>query len=289
MEARTRAAGLPAMLTLISRLSCRRAGTRFNARGIDDDGNVANFVETETVVWNPGYGESARPVTFSYCQIRGSVPLFWEQQTGILPNQQKIQITRSPEATQPAFDKHMDGLVLKYWAVHIVNLLSERKSGEAELSARYRKHIRHSPLLADSKHSGHGRNAAALLRSTEYDFHAETKGSAGYEAASQIRHIVEESADGFGYFLAEGRSKREDEQEDNLLSILQQKGAFRTNCLDCLDRTNLVQGIFSKAAIESFLDHRAEIVGHDFWMRHSTLWADNGDVGLHYSIWSTNN
>jgi synaptojanin len=32
-------------VSLISRLSWKRAGTRFNARGIDDDGNVANFVE----------------------------------------------------------------------------------------------------------------------------------------------------------------------------------------------------------------------------------------------------
>jgi hypothetical protein len=33
--------GLPSTLTLISRLSSRRAGTRFNSRGIDDDGNVS--------------------------------------------------------------------------------------------------------------------------------------------------------------------------------------------------------------------------------------------------------
>jgi SacI homology domain len=38
---RTMTSGLPSALTLISRLSCRRAGTRFNSRGIDDDGNVS--------------------------------------------------------------------------------------------------------------------------------------------------------------------------------------------------------------------------------------------------------
>jgi len=32
---------------LFSRRSIMKAGTRYNARGIDDDGNVANFVETE--------------------------------------------------------------------------------------------------------------------------------------------------------------------------------------------------------------------------------------------------
>jgi hypothetical protein len=280
MDARHRGSSrVTAMLTLISRLSCRRAGTRFNSRGIDDDGNVANFVETETIVWNPGSGSSARPMGFSYCQVRGSIPIFWEQQTGLLPNQQKITLTRSQEATQPAFDKHMDGLVLKYGAAHIINLLSETKTGEVELSNRYRKHIHHSALLADGQNN-YSKESPALLRCTEYDFHAETKGPTGYEAASQIRHKVEESVDAFGYFLVEGSwgLKCDNDHEDNMAVLLQQEGVFRTNCLDCLDRTNLVQGILSKTAIESFLIHRAEVVGTDFWMRHSTLWADNGDV-----------
>jgi hypothetical protein len=39
--------GAPAVasLSLISRLGWKRAGTRFNTRGVDDDGNTANFVE----------------------------------------------------------------------------------------------------------------------------------------------------------------------------------------------------------------------------------------------------
>jgi len=39
--------GSPALVTLslISRLGRKRAGTRFNTRGVDDDGNTANFVE----------------------------------------------------------------------------------------------------------------------------------------------------------------------------------------------------------------------------------------------------
>lgn len=37
---------------LISRLSCERAGTRFNVRGTNDDGHVANFCETEQVRLN---------------------------------------------------------------------------------------------------------------------------------------------------------------------------------------------------------------------------------------------
>lgn len=43
------AAHKQAKACLISRLSCERAGTRFHVRGTNDDGHVANFVETEQV------------------------------------------------------------------------------------------------------------------------------------------------------------------------------------------------------------------------------------------------
>ena len=45
----TNGAPTVATLSLISRLGAKRAGTRFNTRGVDDDGNTANFVE----VWSP--------------------------------------------------------------------------------------------------------------------------------------------------------------------------------------------------------------------------------------------
>ncbi|KAG0638498.1 hypothetical protein HOY80DRAFT_1047482 [Tuber brumale] len=284
-SAEPRSAGLATTLTIISRLSCRRAGTRFNSRGMDDDGHVANFVETETVIWDPCPESQDASIGFSYCQIRGSIPIFWEQQAGLLPNQQKIQITRSLEATQPAFDKHLESISLKYGAIHVVNLLSKTKTGEAELSSRLKHHIECSPLTTSG--SGEKRNALGnppLLEATEYDFHEKTKGPSGYEAASMISRIVEPSADSFGYFLMESSSRRSNRgangrgQKETEFVMLRQEGVFRTNCLDCLDRTNLVQGILSKMAIESFLKQTGKNFGHEFWIRHSTLWADNGDA-----------
>jgi hypothetical protein len=47
------------------------AGTRYLARGLDDDGNVANFVETELLLTH-------RDIVYSFVQIRGSVPLYWQ-------------------------------------------------------------------------------------------------------------------------------------------------------------------------------------------------------------------
>jgi hypothetical protein len=35
---------------MISRIGWKRSGTRFNTRGSDVEGNVANFVETEQIV-----------------------------------------------------------------------------------------------------------------------------------------------------------------------------------------------------------------------------------------------
>lgn len=43
---------------LISRISCERAGARFHTRGVNDDGHVSNFVETEQVSAQDGPGPS---------------------------------------------------------------------------------------------------------------------------------------------------------------------------------------------------------------------------------------
>lgn len=59
-------------LALVSRRSRYRAGTRYKRRGVDQDGNVANYVETEQVL-------SLRHHQLSFTQVRGSVPVFWSQ------------------------------------------------------------------------------------------------------------------------------------------------------------------------------------------------------------------
>lgn len=277
---KTPGSGLPSTMTLISRLSCRRAGTRFNSRGIDDEGNVANYVETETIYYAPN------GTCFSYTQIRGSVPLFWEQQAGLLPGQQKITITRSPEATQPAFDKHFENLEISYGAIHVVNLLSNEKPNEIELSNRYRYHVRHSPLNEGAEKGSRENRIEEeheLIKLTEYDFHAETRGPGGYEQASLIAQWLHNSADGFGYFLSEDVDERvringQDQLVKRPVAVLHQEGVFRTNCLDCLDRTNLVQTIISRMAIDLFLSHKRLSAPADFWARHSSMWADNGDA-----------
>ncbi len=68
--------------TLISRKEVMRLGTRFFSRGIDSNGNVSNYVETEQIlIFNNEISNSNNPTTkiFSYLQIRGSIPILWTQ------------------------------------------------------------------------------------------------------------------------------------------------------------------------------------------------------------------
>mmetsp|Transcript_23530 Transcript_23530/g.36220 ORF Transcript_23530/g.36220 Transcript_23530/m.36220 type:complete len:116 (+) Transcript_23530:839-1186(+) len=84
-------------IMLISRRRSAKAGARFISRGIDDNANVANFVESEAIV-------STDTHLYSYVQIRGSIPLFWEQkQKGMVP---KISIKRNNDLTSHVFQQH---------------------------------------------------------------------------------------------------------------------------------------------------------------------------------------
>ncbi|RWS30861.1 synaptojanin-1-like protein, partial [Leptotrombidium deliense] len=116
---------------LISRLSSERAGTRFNVRGVNDDGHAANFVETEQAVYLD------TKVT-SYVIVRGSVPLFWEQ-PGINVGSHKIKMSRGSEISQPAYDRHLITLKRRYGKQVIINLMGS-KEGEAMLTKLYKAH-----------------------------------------------------------------------------------------------------------------------------------------------------
>ncbi|KAG9317505.1 inositol polyphosphate phosphatase [Chiua virens] len=241
-----------ATLSLISRLGWKRAGTRFNTRGVDDDGNTANFVETETIL-------STDQHSTSYTQVRGSVPLFWEQQ-GIQTFGQRIQITR-PQASQPAFERHFAHLVEEYDAAHAINLLGT-KENEATLTAAYAKHLYQARGIWGDQ-----------LGITHYDFHNAVR-IGGHD--SIIRDLgrsedIADNMDRFGFTLIDASTGQK---------ITEQHGVFRVNCLDCLDRTNFVQDILSRKAIEQFLGlvHREWLQASALWTYHRELWAENGDA-----------
>ncbi|XP_026682160.1 synaptojanin-1 [Diaphorina citri] len=210
-----------ARAVIISRLSCERAGTRFNVRGVNDDGHVANFVETEQVLFLDD------EVT-SYVQTRGSVPLFWEQ-PGIQVGSHKVRMSRGVESSSAAFNRHMGFIKERYGHQVIVNLLGTSligsKEGEATLSNLFQSHHAKSSHSSDVPH-------------IVYDYHQECRGG-NTKNISKLLAKVEKYLQAFGLFYAKGA---------NVSS--EQIGTLRTNCLDCLDRTNCVQTVFGLQLIK---------------------------------------
>lgn len=167
-------------MTIISKQSWKRAGTRYNTRGIDDNGNVANFVETEYIYYNP-----SKSSIFTFTQIRGSVPTFWEQDSSLM--NPKITLTRSTQATQPVFNKHFGDILQSYGVCHIVDLLSKTKSSEVQISQRYQQLYNH----CDKKEE---------IDYTAFDFHHETKIAGGFAGATKILPYLQDSLNLFGWF-----------------------------------------------------------------------------------------
>jgi hypothetical protein len=244
-----------AQMCLISRLSCKRVGTRYNTRGIDDDGNVANFVESEILFHNNEY-------YFSFLQIRGSVPVFWEQpQTAQMTH--KIELSRGMESTAPAFKRHFEKIIKKYGNVYIINLLSKKEgTGENILGQEFEKHFINSPESIKS-----------YLKKYDFDFHEQYK-SGEYKECEDILININNDLDNYSYFLM---------KKNEIVS--KQLGVVRSNCLDCLDRTNVVQSyialhIFRKFFLnEKNLNYCSLVYGDEnFKTVFKNIWADNGDI-----------
>ena len=109
---------------LIGRKDDRRCGMRFLIRGADENGNVANTVETEELVTykdNEGYINIC-----SFIQIRGSIPIIWKQEPNLQLNP-KIKPEDDFPANCEVFKLHIEELFENYGKVCCVNLIDQKK------------------------------------------------------------------------------------------------------------------------------------------------------------------
>ncbi|XP_027129622.1 synaptojanin-1 isoform X3 [Larimichthys crocea] len=250
VEIRTIYAGhKQAKACIFSRLSSERAGTRFNVRGTNDDGQVANFVETEQVIF-------LDDKVSSFIQIRGSIPLFWEQ-PGIQVGSHRVKLSRGFEANAPAFERHFTALRRLYGKQVIINLLGS-KEGEHMLSKAFQSHL---------KASEH----AAAVKMVNFDYHQNVKGGKADKLHSVLKPYLSKFIEECGFFYYTG--------ETGITRT--QGGTIRTNCLDCLDRTNSVQAFFAlemlpKQLEEMSLTEKPQLVAR-FQEVFRTMWSANGD------------
>ncbi|KAM4546528.1 synaptojanin-1 isoform 3-T3 [Fundulus diaphanus] len=250
VEIRTIYAGhRQAKACIFSRLSSERAGTRFNVRGTNDDGQVANFVETEQVVF-------LDDKVSSFIQIRGSIPLFWEQ-PGIQVGSHRVKLSRGFEANAPAFERHFTALRRLYGKQVIINLLGG-KEGEHMLSKAFQSHL---------KASEH----AAAVKMINFDYHQNVRGGKTDKLSSVLKPQLSKFIDECGFFYYSGEKG----------IVRTQGGTIRSNCLDCLDRTNSVQAFFAlemlpKQLEQMGLTEKPQLVAR-FQEVFRTMWSANGD------------
>ncbi|KAL8404014.1 hypothetical protein RB594_009037 [Gaeumannomyces avenae] len=241
-------------ITIISRRSVKRAGLRYLRRGVDDNGNTANFVETEQIL-SPAEGSAAEK-TCSFTQIRGSIPLFFVQSPYSLKPAPVIQ--HSPESNYQALKKHFSMLKTQYGSLQAVNLV-EKHGIEASIGEQYEKGVQRL-----NEESGPSEGVPFEW----FDFHSECRGMK-FENVSKLVDILGKQLERFGSTV-----------EANGEIASRQAGVLRTNCMDCLDRTNVCQSSFAKF----MLDHQLSQQGFDMSAQRdqetawfNTLWADNGD------------
>lgn len=288
---------------LITRRSRYRAGTRYLSRGIDESGHVSNFNETEQIVilnesasagltsfaGDSKGGAGRETQVLAYVETRGSVPVYWTE-VNTLKYTPKLQI-RGVESAAGAAKQHFDEQIALYGENYLVNLVNQ-KGRELPVKNAYEqmvKILQSSPqeyAEADRQTrekfniidpAGKG-GKYDKLHYVYFDFHNETKGLKWHRA----QLLLDQLADGL---IAGGYFHGIDMPSGGIDVRRKQSAVVRTNCMDCLDRTNVIQSMLGRWTLtrmlidvgilrpgESAQDDQA------FENLFRNVWADNADV-----------
>lgn len=304
--------GTPLTLALITRRSRHRAGTRYFSRGIDEEGHASNFNETEQVViLNEGGtgqggfaggagmqngkvgGADGREVqVLSYVQTRGSVPVFWAE-VNTLHYTPMLQI-RGVKSAVNAAKAHFDEQIRLYGDNFLVNLVNQ-KGREQRVKEAYEQMVK---LLVSSPAEGQVGDAITdekfhvvepqarrqqydRLHYVYFDFHNETKGLKWHRAQLLLEQL-ESDLKRQAYFRAVDMPADVTGRLD-VRSL--QTSVVRTNCMDCLDRTNVVQSMLARYTLNRIFHDLgilppSETFSSDtaFEFLFRNIWADNADV-----------
>ncbi|ORY13401.1 SacI homology domain-domain-containing protein [Clohesyomyces aquaticus] len=248
------------LLTLVSRRSVKRAGLRYLRRGIDDEGAAANSVESEQIL-SLSTWDSTSDKIFSFTQYRASIPLFFSQSPYSLKPQ--VNMWGSAETNAKAFKKHFSELTARYGSVYCASLV-DKHGTESKIGEAYENQA--NALNSAGGIDGQGKQIGFEW----FDFHSVCRGMR-FENVSRLM-------DSLAPFLTS--TAWSEISKDGAVSR-QQSGVLRTNCMDCLDRTNVVQSACARTALEAQLSAGSFSIDlqHDpstSWF--NTLWADNGDA-----------
>lgn len=223
-------------VTIIGRRSRFFAGARFLKRGVNDLGYVANDVETEQIVAEklttsfhaPGPRLFSNPTYTSYLHHRGSIPLYWSQDNSGVTPKPGIDVNLN-DPYYSAAAQHFDNLFERYGCpVYCLNLVKQREKvpRESKLLYEYQKCLDYlNSTLPEGKKIHY--KAYDMARA------AKTRNS---NVIGGLEVIAKEILDMTGFF------------HNGVENPQVQNGIARTNCIDCLDRTNAAQFVIGKHA-----------------------------------------
>ncbi|XP_027602297.2 phosphatidylinositide phosphatase SAC2 isoform X1 [Pipra filicauda] len=235
------------LVALISRRSRHRAGMRYKRRGVDKNGNVANYVETEQLIHVHNH-------TLSYIQTRGSVPVFWSQ-VGYRYNP-RPRLDKSENETVPCFRAHFEEQLKNYRKQVIINLV-DQTGREKIIGDAYLKQV----LLYNN----------ANLTYVSFDFHEHCRGMK-FENVQTLTDAIHDIILDMKWCWV-----------DQAGVICKQEGIFRVNCMDCLDRTNVVQAAIARVVMEQQLKKLGVMPPEQPLpvkcnRIYQVMWANNGDA-----------
>ncbi|XP_044473947.1 phosphoinositide phosphatase SAC8 isoform X2 [Mangifera indica] len=244
----------PAAITLVSRRCNRRLGTRMWRRGANFEGDTANFIETEQLL-------EVEDFRSSLLQIRGSIPLLWEQIVDLSYKPQLKIINH--EETLKIVERHFSDLFQSYGEVIAVDL-TDKHGDEGQLSAAYAAEMQKLPKV----------------RYVSFDFH-HICGNSNFDNLYILYDQILEEFEKQGYLLVDA--------EGNI--IQEQKGVVRSNCIDCLDRTNVTQSYLAQKSLSLQLQRIGVLTPtecislfNEEYMKFRALWAEHGDeISLEYA------
>lgn len=261
---------------LLARRSRHFAGTRYLKRGVADTGMVANDVELEQIIEDENMG----PGKFSsFVQHRGSIPVFWSQETSPTLPKPPIVLNRV-DPTYSSTQKHFADLFTRYGSpIVALNLVkqNEKKEREVIVGNEYMNAVEYINNFMPPEHrvryvaldysrlSGPKQKGVNVLHSLD-KVAVWALGQTGvFCSAPKRRMNLSNGKQGIGGVSSPFRnaepvsslpvfgdldavSEISAEQPPPATAIskhsgewLEQRGVLRTNCIDCLDRTNVSQ------------------------------------------------
>jgi len=220
------------VVTLVARRDVSRAGTRHWSRGLDLEGNASNHVESEMIV-------EIRDMNLvsSFVQVRGSAPVLWSEVPNLMYKPKRA--FAPADLSQAAFDAHAQGLIKKYQSVVAINLAGLKPGkGEGKVSDAYKAA------------AANFEKRSPAFQLVNFDFHKEC-GATKYGNLEKLFARVRPEFVKMGAFSR--RASAPPGTEAGKAKVTYQAGVFRTNCIDSLDRTNVVQTMLAVHALENLL------------------------------------